>query len=727
MLLEIVSYNGHVLNDASFSAWFPAGQPSMPGATPNYAARARTWQKLSSKEIQPATLSFHIECKGTIHSQWETLKAWFPVNDFTFRSLIVQDLADSNRQWYVEGYAIQPIAPAAEGAGEYVVTLAIDEPLWRTVTVASDAWAITASAQTKVLTVLGNHAARPILSIDINALKFFGYAYRLWKPWYNPLTIESAEPLEVTNGGLNTTNLVTDTSKSNQINQGGGIDASTLSIPVDTAVGGGLPAGGGMCIVDTEQILYTSISGGTMTVTAGGRGYGGTTAATHADNAVMKLSQLMANLQDLRVLMDGPEVDSWNSGVGSATKIWINAKYQPKIEMVLEGSISNVAAVPFTVYVEQTAANLAALRRLPAQFFFQIDNEVFVGGGANFSAYAFGAFARAQRGTAAAAHADGATIRWLEHDIWIVWGDAQATAQVTDDTRKPIINLSTSTNASWVYADFGSYDNLRTGSWKAFITLRLGTESYIYTATQGAYADPHSVMGVAAKVWMLNGLPKAENFKFGWQLYHPAGFTTVTVTGSKRRLSTDWPATMALLKSALGTAPWSVVFNEATPATTPGWVALATHSAVALGAGTWQYLQFYFANTVAGTSGNEIDMEIADATLVIESTRVPQVAFATAVESAYYLNATITVVETGDAISLVGPLKTGDTIVVDCDAETIRKNGGEAGIVIKWNTVREGWLDLPSPQQSATCTLRYDETGVADVDIVVAWEHRNTL
>jgi hypothetical protein len=334
--------------------------------------------------------------------------------------------------------------------------------------------------------------------------------------------------------------------------------------------------------------------------------------------------------------------------------------------------------------------------------------------------------ARAQKGTAAAAHADAAVIRWIEHDVNIVWGDSLASAQVPDDTRKPILNLSTSTNTSWVHAEFASTDGLRTGGWRGIVSQRLGTESTLYTDTQGAFADPATVMGVAAKAWMLNALPKAENFTFAWQLSHPAGFTTITMSGSKRRLSTDWPTTMALLKSADGLT-WQTVFNEATPAAPTSWGALTAHSAVALGAGIWQMLMFYCKGSVAGVSGNEIDMEVADDTLVIESTRVLQLALSASVDSNYYLDATITVVETGEAMTLRGLLKTADTIIVDCDAETITRNGIDANISVDWSSVREGWLDLPSPQQSATCTLRYDETGVSDVGITVGWEHRNTL
>lgn len=65
--------------------------------------------------------------------------------------------------------------------------------------------------------------------------------------------------------------------------------------------------------------------------------------------------------------------------------------------------------------------------------------------------------------------------------------------------------------------------------------------------------------------------------------------------------------------------------------------------------------------------------------------------------------------------------------MVDCDAETITLDGHESGIAVYWNTVRDDWLNLPSPEQSATCTLVYTETGVVSVTMGVAWEHRSIL
>jgi phage-related protein len=97
------------------------------------------------------------------------------------------------------------------------------------------------------------------------------------------------------------------------------------------------------------------------------------------------------------------------------------------------------------------------------------------------------------------------------------------------------------------------------------------------------------------------------------------------------------------------------------------------------------------------------------------------------VEDNYYLDASITVQETGDTIFLRGLTKVDAVIVVDCDAETITTNGNDGGIDISWNTVRRDWLNLPSTAQESTCTLQYDEVGVAAVDIDIDWEDRNTL
>lgn len=738
MLLDLYTWNGTQINNGTtFEAYFPFGQPSGATARANFAGRARTFAFLAGKEIGGVTLSFHIICKGTIHEQYETLKAMFPIEDHTPRSLVVRDLADSNKEWYVQGYALQPPTPAGSGtAGEYVMTLALKEPLWRSVLKSTDTLEVALSGDDEVLTVLGNHPAKPKFTLTIGAARAGGFTYRWWRPFYNPLAVESAEPLELT-GGWNTAALVNDTTVSNQINQLGGISAAELSIPIDTSVGGGLPTAGGLCYVDSEQIYYTSISAGVMTVYDSGtgvtgRGWGGTTAATHADNAVMARSKVMANGQDVRVLVNRAEVDVWFSGFnGASTKVWINQKFAPLVSLTVDTALG--AGSLTTITFKKVAANATALKKLPSVFMLQIGNEAFLCRNADAAAYRCTVVERAYRGTSAASHASGATARWVEHDIFIVYGNALAEAQAVDNTRKPMLNLSTSTNTSWDWDEFADVDGLRTAGWVDAIVKSANqtspTPTYAYTDTQGALADPATVIGVAARSYVVNNVAKAETFDVTWRAFHPAGFTTVTCSGSKRRTSTGWATNMSLFKSPNGTT-LTQVFKEASPSAANAWEALSTHSGVALGTGTWRYLVFRCSGSMAATLNNENDMEFSDFTAVITSGNVVQTPFSSftpTAENSYYLDATLSITETGESIRLRGTCKVGSVIVVDTDAETLTVDGNESGIDIDWNTVRLGWLDLPSPKQSTTCTLVYTETGVSDVEVAVEWENRNTL
>ena len=110
MQLTIYSWDGHLINDTTnYVSWFPRGLKKMPSAFPLWAARSRTFPLLANKNIDGGMLTFAIECKGTFHSQAEELRKWFAVDDYTPRQLIVKDTADSNRQWYVEGFPTEPV------------------------------------------------------------------------------------------------------------------------------------------------------------------------------------------------------------------------------------------------------------------------------------------------------------------------------------------------------------------------------------------------------------------------------------------------------------------------------------------------------------------------------------------------------------------------------------------------------------------------------------------
>lgn len=733
MLLTIVSYDGTAINDGTnFTAWFPGGMPTSPGADADYAPRSRTFPKLASKTIKETTMQFHIECKGTIHSQLETLKKLFRIEDYTMRVLLVKDTADSNREWYVKGFPIAPVTPAHEdGAGEYIITLAIDEPVWRTVTQISDSWAVTASGQTKNLSILGNLPARLKLSITPNTAKAGGYLYSQWLPWRNPLTVENGEPLDITNGGIDTSALLADDSNKCQLN--GAINDSVTTIPYDTVTGSVPDAG--MGYMDTEQITWTGKTGSTSgDLTGVTRGAGGSTAASHLDEAELKVSKILKNMNDLRVFVGATEIPCWKSAIGANTKIWVNLLFKPGISLTLLGAIADSGAVT-TVSVAKTKANLASLSLLPYRFLFYIDSEVFVGYAPNTSTYSFSVSSRAAKGSSMAAHASGASITWIEHDINIVYGNLAASAPEVDDTTKPIFDLASSTNTSWVYTTLGDESDLRRGGAIDFTSSAgVGGNCGHYTGSHGADVTPYTELGMLFKSYDLNGIPKADTANLGWKFHHTAGFTTVTVTGAKYRKGTDWPtvglwvyATVRNKKKKWVTIS-SYTFVEASPSAADSWEALASHSGVALGA-TYNDIYWSMAGSIAAgtlSTPNEVYAEIQGATLVINSSNVLQSVGLGGVEgSSYYLDATLTVVVSsvdGDAISLKHAMKASETLIVDCDLQEITHNGLLVN-PIGFNSKRGTWLDAPT----GSMTLRFDDTGTSSVTIAIAGEYRNTL
>jgi len=206
MQLSVVSWNGStdINNNADFTAWFDVGALQAAERDALYVDRAQLFPKLSGARAVERQVVMKIRCLGTIHSQRETIKKYFSQEDYTLRTLVVADTADSSRQWYVKGYAIRV---NEETPGTMAVTIALDEPYWRTVAESTGSWSITATGQSTDFTVIGNMQAHPQLMITPTAGKTGSYAYKRWHPIYNKASNTfSNYPVDV--GGLDTAALV---------------------------------------------------------------------------------------------------------------------------------------------------------------------------------------------------------------------------------------------------------------------------------------------------------------------------------------------------------------------------------------------------------------------------------------------------------------------------------------------------------------------------------------
>lgn len=736
---EIYTYDGHAINDTTnYLAWFDRNANSFfkqADGPSNELKRANNTPVIGNIDPQSKLMRIVISPRGTFTSQIDTLNQWFDTHDRTLKQLIIKDKDDSDRQWYV--MARPEGQPAAYFDTDVVYTLRVPDPIWRTVTLNTSTWTITGTPSTKDVTILGNRPSFPIFKVKPTAAKSGGFAEVIFRGWYNPVTDKfySNVPFDITNDAWDTAALVSDTSVSNQINQGGGISAVATSIPIDTSVGGGLPTTGGMCYVDTEQIKYTSIAAGTMTVATGGRGWGGTTAATHADNAVMRKSHMLANGNDIAVYdMNGVKIPRWLGGMNtSTTQVWIAANCGKGISLTLDGAIASSGAVS-SVPVKMTNANKLALQELTtkgATFLFAIGTEVFSGTGEDLSELTMTGTTRAVCGSSMAAHADGDTIRVLDLAHYIAYGDVNAGAVVQDETNKPIIELD-STNINWKFNYFFDAANLRAGSFQR--EVRLGKASQIVGGSHGASADPATEIGLVGNVYNVGGAPRMDTYDLRATLYHPAGFTTITANGDKYRYSVDFARVAGLYAGNNLLTGMYVVFNEATPGAAGTWSTYAwSKTSLSLG-GTYNYIQFRCSGNVSGIASNQHIFEVQTiGGLAISSANILQLAFGSNASGCYEIGSEVTgtpgrITNTENSeyldISFLGEVD--QELKIDCNAEQV--------IYLKDNTRADGAVDYPVrdtmfkfiPGTDGVNSLQWVDANTVGMTISIEWEDRNS-
>ena len=228
----------------------------------------------------------------------------------------------------------------------------------------------------------------------------------------------------------------------------------------------------------------------------------------------------------LSVIVDGHHVNRWYANAsGSAggfnsttTRIWANFDFA--------AGVSVPVSVSFSGGTEIIAA--ADISAFPPEGILQVDSELFTYTGRDFYRRAFTGVRPAAFSTSTTTHAAGATIHWIQHEVWIVYSSG-AVAPATDDSHKPVLDLLNSSNDTWVWADFGSLSGPnRTGQWQGMA----GGAGELFTGDEhGAETDPHQVAGILLPG---AGSSLAANYAL-WRFYSPAGMSVVDWSGDSKR------------------------------------------------------------------------------------------------------------------------------------------------------------------------------------------------
>lgn len=721
--MSIVSFNGLALNGTKYGCGIPIDVSPLGEVGILETKRSGSAPVYGGKEIASIVLPLQITIKPNGGGTFGELAQYFNTRDGATHDLIV---SDGTAQWSTK--AVTKSAPKLRVA--YVlVGVYIAEPVWEKVTESSDTWNITASGDYRDIVVDGNEFAMPKFEITPTTLPAGYYQYRQYIKNYNPIARAQTDGIDITNGGWNTQALIQSATISHLTN--GAVLIGDLSINVDTPAGGGLAAGGGMCYVAStgEQIRYTSIAAGVMTVYddgAGttGRGWGGTTAAGIADNVLLKQSKILASGADVRIILDGTETPRWFGGGGinsTTTQIFIRAMWKPAKTLTLRTAISNVGT-PALLEFGKTIANRAFLKTMPQRGILRFDNEEFSYSGLNVANYTATVAKRALRGTAAATHAVGIMGYWVEHDIQLLYGSINAAVPIYSDVYKPIFDLATSTNVLRVNNDFADTANLRVGRFQRLLIDSNGPLSRVYSGNQAAEAevDPATDAGMEIASYPFQGLWRPETADMAWMYYHPAGITSVSASGEKYKKNgnTLWPSDASLESSPNG-SKWVRERNEAAPTAAATWQAWS-FAGEAVPAGTL-YIRFRLRGSVQAGNLNLARNEANSCTVALPAANVIQAAM-NGEENNCMLSLRMANGATGEWFEVEYPVTQGETLIIDTQNFEITYRGVNALRAISdMDSIRTEWLRfLPG-----TNRLTYTATVTGNLTVVSKWRARS--
>lgn len=424
------------------------------------------------------------------------------------------------------------------------------------------------------------------------------------------------------------------------------------------------------------------------------------------DTAALTTAKMQADGNDFRVWMDGSFADRWLDSMDTAaTKCWLNYNSSPRHEGTLSTTINNSIQ---TLVFGQTRANLRFLQYLKkaSNNTLLIESEAITYSAANVDevGYQITSVLRGAKTTTAASHTAPITVRHIEHDLWILYGDSTLTAQDVDDDYKPIFSLA-STNASLVWSSFYDSDSHRSGMWLGGVSASKTGLSYVYTNDENTFVDPATKMGMA----LVNYTDNRVQFETGiveWIFTHPSGLTGNFVYSGKKYATSSFPGIAGLQYLQENTA-WFTASNQGVPTATESWEAFGPVTVNLVG--TYESVRFAMDGSLEPNSNEAALIQFDTITAPIASANLPTIALA-AEATINFFDFKITNSTTGEYILVTCPCPVNATLTIDCDAKEAYLTDGTR-VTVRLSTNRENWLDLTTGAN----TLQFDDTGTVAV------------
>jgi len=436
------------------------------------------------------------------------------------------------------------------------------------------------------------------------------------------------------------------------------------------------------------------------------------------DTATLTTAKMQTDGDDFRVWAGGVEVDRWLQDQDTAsTQCWINLSLKARHEGTLKTTLAS-ATSDVTVAFTVNRDNLAMLQWLKSASnnIFLIESEAFqyTPANVNLVTYQITSCQRERKGTTAAGHTAGVTIRHIEHDIWILYGDSTLSAPDVNDDNKPIISLA-SYNSSWIFTNFFSETSARPAAWKGErLASRTGL-SYVYTGVDNTTANPSTVLGIAL-IGSADFQVQNETGVLDWSFSHPATITSVLYSGDKY-MTGSWPAIVGLQYLVTNTA-WFTADNQLEPTVAYVWESFGPTTAT-LTSPYPSTIRFAIDGLLSSAISEMALVQIHTLTIGFDTTKLPT--FSIGAEAACnFFDFTITNNTTGEYIKCAVPCALNETLTIDCEnKEAYLSDGSRVNVIL--STDRAEWLDM----NAGSNTFQYDDTGTNAVTVHVIHRDRN--
>jgi len=671
MRMQLSTWNSHSIQDTSYKAMEMIGSANgMAPSTPNYIDMGGGDPILGGVTLAGASYTFHVQLLGTtdatVESQRDILNSWFRVNDTTPHQLVGLDIDNSNKDWYLEGIVISPpiLVPGAV-KNLYSITLALTSPYWIEVDANTNTWSITADTETEIMANAGNAVALPKFVITPKLPK--GSNLVRFKQFY--AVYMNSTPISAT-------------IKAKPGLYGLPFDLTNASLDTATIIGNG---------------------------------------------------DMLSNGDDLGVSINGQYVDRWFGGGGinsATTSVWIFMSLSPAPVMTLKVALPNNGTVPAALYV--TCTDLTNVHNLYQNSNLLIGSEIIT-----YSTYTvdsatktitFVPTARNAKNSSYAAHSIGAEVHWIQHDIWLTYGNSTATAPVIDDTKKPAIQLDVSTNDYWIFENF--LHAIYVGSENApYGISRMATGSLnpnyfydaFYTGEHGTIDELDPVLGIYQTALLQGGVVRADtNARCWWVFSHPCGIENFEATGEVYKNGAQYYVMYGL--KLLGTKALTNYWQYATIIADDTWTEISLDVALVDIPDSVKFGHDF--NTGNTYPVPYIRAELSSVNLSIFNP--PTSLGLTVDETMYKLSGSLENATTGESIIFNDLItRIDDAITIDCETQEIY---GADGIRLRsmiqfGGPKRDDWLTFAKGNNSIVFT----DVGTNRVDIVTTWRAKGFI